>query len=127
MVTAVGGQGPGVQSWLDGFDTRVRGQVEELSELVQGADPGLEQSIKWGRLTFTVAGNWHHWLCGIAVTKKGVKLVFHKGALLEDPQQILLGSGRYLREVPSEAAMRHAGAVVGIVRSSIAHQTDMLD
>ncbi|MEU4547954.1 DUF1801 domain-containing protein [Nonomuraea dietziae] len=114
-----------VRAWLDGLDPPLRGQVEELTQVVREADPRLEQAIKWGRLTFTVEGNWHHWLCGIAATKKGVKLIFHKGALLEDPHDLLLGSGRYLREVPADTAMRQAGAVAGLVREAIAHQSDM--
>ncbi|MBB3725032.1 DUF1801 domain-containing protein [Nonomuraea dietziae] len=114
-----------VREWLDGLDAPLRGRVEELAQVVREADPRLEQSIKWGRLTFTVEGNWHHWLCGIAATKKGVKLIFHKGALLEDPHDLLLGSGRHLREVPADAAMRQAGAVAGLVREAIAHQCDM--
>ncbi|WP_165958930.1 DUF1801 domain-containing protein [Actinomadura sp. KC345] len=127
MADGTRGEGPGVQDWLDGLDASVRREVEELSALVGTADPGLEQAMKWGRLTFTVLGDWHHWLCGIAVTKKGSKLVFHKGALLEDPQRILTGTGRYVREVAAGAALRHGEETVGLVRAAIAHQTDMLD
>ncbi|GAA2368272.1 DUF1801 domain-containing protein [Nonomuraea africana] len=123
--TEAAGHGPDVEEWLDSLDGRARGQVEELSAMVGRADHRLEQSIKWGRLTFTVEGNWHHWLCGIAVTKKGVKLVFHKGALLADQGRILAGSGRYLREMPAETAVRQAGAVAELVREAIAHQTDL--
>jgi hypothetical protein len=119
--------GTTVQDWLDGLDARVRGQAQELCALVVSADSRLEQAIKWGRLTFTAGGDWHHWLCGIAATKKGAKLVFHKGALLEDPQHLLTGSGRYVREVTADTALRQAEDTVALVRSAVAHQTDMLD
>ncbi|MCP9950664.1 DUF1801 domain-containing protein [Actinomadura madurae] len=119
--------GTAVHEWLGGLDAQGRGRAEELSALVLSADPRLEQAIKWGRLTFTTADDWHHWLCGIAVTRKGVKLVFHKGAMLDDPQRVLTGSGRYVREVSAEAALRQAEDTVALVRSAIAHQTDMLE
>ncbi|TDC80313.1 DUF1801 domain-containing protein [Actinomadura sp. 7K507] len=127
MTGGTRGGAPGVQEWLDGLDASVRSEVEELSTLVGTADPGLEQAVKWGRLTFTVRADWHHWLCGIAVTKKGAKLVFHKGALLEDPQRLLTGTGRYVREVSAGVALRHAEETVGLVRMAVVHQTDMLD
>ncbi|MEU8800394.1 DUF1801 domain-containing protein [Spirillospora sp. NPDC048819] len=125
MAEGTPGGGAEVQDWLDGLDAHVRGQVEELSALVAAADPRLERSIKWGRLTFTVMGDWHHWLCGIAAPKKGAKLVFHKGALLEDPERLLTGAGRFVREVTAGVALGHAEETVALMRSAIAHQTDM--
>jgi hypothetical protein len=90
------------------------------------ADTRMEQAIRWGRLTFTVDGNWHHWLCCVAATKKATKLVLHKGSLLDDPHALLQGSGRYLREVPLERAREDPEGVREIVRSAVDHQTDML-
>ncbi|TDB93718.1 DUF1801 domain-containing protein [Actinomadura sp. 7K534] len=118
---------PGVRDWLDGLDGDVRGQVEDLAALVGATDPRLEQAVKWGRLTFTVSGDWHHWLCGIAATKKGAKVVFHKGVLLEDPHRLLTGSGRYVREVPAEVALGAPEAITDLVGDAVTHQTDMLD
>lgn len=120
-------QGSDVQAWFDRLDERVRAQAEELARITRDVDSRLEQAVKWGRITFTVGGNWHHWLCGIAATKKATKLVFHKGALLDDPEGLLVGSGRYVREVSAEEARRCPDAVRGLVRSAIAHQTDMLE
>lgn len=116
-----------VQDWLEGLDEGSRNQIEELARIVRGVDSRLEQAVKWARLTFTVGGNWHHWLCGIAATKKGVKLVFHKGSLLDDPERLLIGSGRYLREIPAEEATRRPDAVDLLLHSAIAHQTEMLE
>jgi len=56
-----------------------------------------------------------------------VSLVFHKGALLDDPAGLLEGEGRYLRQVPHDKAAKDPGAVTGLVRQAIARQTDMLD
>lgn len=58
----------------------------------------LDEAVKWGRLTFTVDQNWHHWLCAVAATRAGVALVFHKGALLPDPTRLLDESDGYTRQ-----------------------------
>lgn len=83
--------------------------------------------MKWRRLTFTASGNWHHWLCAIAATSNGVSLMFHKGALLDDPARLLRGEGRYLRQVPHPEAMAHPGEIGDLVHQALARQTDMLD
>jgi hypothetical protein len=105
-----------------GHDTRV--EVEEVAALISAVDPRLNQAIKWGRLTFAVEGNWHHWLCGIAVTKKTSNLVFHKGALLEDPEGLLRGTGQYVRQLPLATVQERPDAVTQLVRSAIEHETD---
>jgi hypothetical protein len=115
-----------VARWLSGLERNVRLGVEVLARIVTSADARIEQAIKWGRLTFTVDGDWHHWLCGIAITKKATRLVVHKGALLDDPHALLQGSGRYLREIPLDRAREDSDGVRDIVRSAIDHQTDML-
>ena len=78
-----------------------------------------------GRVTFTIDGNWHHWLCAISVTAKKVNLMFHKGSLLDDPAEMLEGEGRYLRSVPHHRAVANPDAVTALVRQAILHQTDM--
>jgi hypothetical protein len=115
-----------VARWLSGLEPSVREGVEVLAKIVTSADARMEQAIKWRQLTFTVGGNWHHWVCAIAATKKATKLVLHKGALLGDPHALLEGSGRYLREIPLERARENPDAVREIVRSAVDHQTDML-
>jgi hypothetical protein len=114
-----------VAAWLSGLAASVREDVEYLAEVVMNSDARLERAVKWGRLVFTVDGNWHHWVCGIAATRKGAKLVLHKGALLDDPRGLLEGTGRYVREVALERAREDPPAVRDIVRGAIDHQTDM--
>jgi hypothetical protein len=120
-------RGSDVQDWLERLDEESRRQADDLANIVGGGDAQFEQAVKWDRLTFTVGDNWHHWICGIAATKKGVTLIFHKGALLDDPDGLLTGSGRYLREVPAEEARRHPDAIGVLLSNAITHQTDMLD
>ncbi|MBN6039175.1 DUF1801 domain-containing protein [Amycolatopsis sp. 195334CR] len=98
---------------------------DDLTALVGSADERLESAVKWGRLTFTLGGDWHHWLCAIAAPKSGTRLVFHKGVLLDDPAGLLAGSGRYVREIPAGIALDHPEEVRALIRSAIDHQTDL--
>ena len=116
-----------VQEWLGGLPAERRRQAEWLAGRVHAAAPGVEEAVKWRRLTFTVDGNWHHWLCAVAASSRAVALAFHKGSLLDDPAGLLEGEGRYLRQVPFERAAADPEAVTALVRQAIAHQTDMLD
>jgi hypothetical protein len=115
-----------VDDWIEQWPTESQVQVRWLAEHVHAADTRIAAAIKWHRLTFTVDDNWHHWLCAIAVTKRGVNLMFHKGALLADPHARLRGEGRYLRQLTYADAVTHPGDVAELVREAIAHQTELL-
>ncbi|HZO27313.1 MAG TPA: DUF1801 domain-containing protein [Chloroflexota bacterium] len=116
-----------VDEWLQKLGSDQQEQAEQLAALVHAADSEIAEAVKWRRLTFTVHDNWHHWLCAVAVSRGGAKLVFHKGALLRDPDGLLQGESRYLREIPYDAAAAHSKAATALVREAIVHQTDMLD
>lgn len=116
-----------VQNWLDGLLPERRDDAEWFAAAVRDAIPNVDQAVRWGRLTFTVDGDWHHWLCGIAATKRAVNLTFHKGALLDDPDGLLNGSGRYTRQVSHDAASTHAAELTALLHEAVAHQHDMLD
>ena len=120
-------QPPEVTAWLDDLAPDQREQVESLAGLVRDVGTTLSEAIKWRRLTFTVSDDWHHWLCQIAVTRKGTGLVFHKGVLLDDPANLLEGQGRYLRHVPYERAVDRPEGVTGLIMEALEHRTDMLD
>ncbi|MPZ82759.1 MAG: hypothetical protein GEV28_21095 [Actinophytocola sp.] len=115
-----------VETWLTEHHDR-RAQIRALAELVHAADGELEEAMRWRRLTFTAGGDWHHWLCAVAATEKGVQLMFHKGALLDDPARLLRGESRYLRQVGHDRAVEHPREIAELVRQAVAHQTDMLD
>jgi hypothetical protein len=116
-----------VEAWLARCDPDQRAQVESLIDLVHDANEDIDEAIRWRRLTFTVGGNWHHWLCAITVTKQGASLMFHKGTLLDDPAGALQGNGRYLRHVPYARAAAARDIVATLVRQAVVRQTDMLD
>ena len=108
------------------LDDRSRATVERLIDVVVEALPDAEHGLKWGRLTFTQHGDWHHWLCAIAPTRKAVRLLVHKGALLADPRGVLDGEGRYLRVIAFTSPHDvDTDVVVPILREAAARQTDM--
>lgn len=114
-----------VGEWLAALRPDQQEQVGRLVDAVRAAEPAVAQAVKWGRLTFTVGDDWHHWLCAVAVARSGVALTFHKGALLADPDGLLDGSGRYVRQVRHDQAVAHPDAVAALVRDAVAHQTDL--
>jgi uncharacterized protein DUF1801 len=93
-----------------------------LANLVRGS-ASLDEEVKWGRLTFTADSNWHHWVCAVT----DASLVFHKGVLLADPDGLLTGDGKYIRQVDAARALAAPDAVAVLVRDAIAHQVDMVD
>lgn len=118
---------PAVRTWLDKWSIEQREQVERLLSRVGDVAPEATADVKWGRPTVSLGGDWHHWMCAVAVSKREVALVFHKGALLDDPAGLLQGTGRYIRRVPYETVVAHADAVDALVHEAVAHRTDMLD
>jgi hypothetical protein len=114
-----------VRDWLRRWGPDQQEQVAWLASRVHTAGDGVAEAIKWRRLTFTVDGNWHHWLCAIAVSRPGVRLVFHKGSLLDDPAGLLQSEDRYVRQIPHDRAAADPEAVTALVRQAIVHQTDM--
>jgi hypothetical protein len=127
MKPGIKGRPRAVEAWLDKLSPAQQEQSQKLATAVHMANGSIAEAIKWRRLTFTVDDNWHHWLCAVAITKRGASLVFHKGVLLEDPAGLLRGKSRYLREIPYDEATAHPDAVAALVREAIRHQTDMLD
>lgn len=106
----VGSLGPGV-----------RATVERLADAITGADTRLGTAIKWGRLTFALGGDFHHWICGISAARQGATVQFHFGGLLPDPDgRLIAGSSRFLRRLDfASADSVDTELVAGFVRSAV--------
>jgi hypothetical protein len=112
---------------LPDLDDRWRPTVKRVVEVILNEIPDAEHALKWGQLTFTRAGDWHHWICGVSPAAKAVKLIIHKGAMLEDPHRALRGSGRYTRFISFRAPHEiDADVVAPILRQAAERQRDML-
>jgi hypothetical protein len=116
-----------IDTHLPDLDDRWRPTVERLIEVIFCELPDAQHERKWGRLTFTREGDWHHWIGAVSPTTKAVKLVLHKGALLADPHGAMEGGGRYTRAISFRAPDEIDPDVVGpILREAAARQTEML-
>jgi hypothetical protein len=116
-----------IDEYLPELDEGRRPTVERLIEVILGELPDAQHERKWGQLTFTREGDWHHWICAVSPTKEAVKLVIHKGALLADPHAAMEGDGRYTRTIRFRAPDEVDPDVVGaILREAAARQGEML-
>lgn len=101
-----------------------------LEAALLSCEPTLQRAIKWRRPTFTVKGDWHHWLCAIQSSGGAVHLWFHKGGLLDDDARVLQpgGSSRYLRRLTYHAPQEVDVAVIcPLIADAVRHQRDMLE
>jgi len=88
------------QKFTDKITPEFKELIEELINCIESANKNLQHDIKWGRLTFAVNGDYHYWICGIAITKRSVNLIFHFGGLLDDKNNLFIsGSSQYLRKL----------------------------
>ena len=103
---------------------------DRLDEALRAAEPRIERAIKWRRPTYTVNGDWHHWLCGIETSKGAVHLWFHKGGLLVDPAGVLqpAGTSRYLRRLSyHDPAEVDPTVIAPLLAEAVRQQCAMLD
>jgi hypothetical protein len=115
-----------IATYFPALDERSRSTVECLIDLVFDVLPDAQHERKWGQLTFTREGDWHHWICAISATRRAVKLTIHKGALLADPRGVMEGEGRYSRAIPFRSPEQiDADVVAPILRQAAARQRDM--
>ena len=71
-----------------------------LAEIILRSHGGMETAIKWGKLTFGINSDFHHWICAIQVTKNKVALIFHFGGLLcDENNRLIAGTSRFLRKL----------------------------
>lgn len=121
------GERENIETYLPDLDDQWRSTVERLIEVLLGVLPDAELGRKWGQLTFTCEGDWHHWIGAISPTKKAVKLVIHKGALLADPHGTMEGNGRYTRSIPFQTPEEiDTDVLAPILLEAAARQTERL-
>jgi hypothetical protein len=74
--------------------------VQRLDEIIEGSGKRLDVAVKWRQLTYAYNTDFHHWICGISITKNTVGLNFHFGGLLDDPNGVFKsGSSMFLRKI----------------------------
>ena len=90
---------PALQEYLSTIHPDFVPLVEAVDEVLSG-EVGLEPAIKWKQPTYAFQGDYHHWICAVAVTKKGVSLRFHFGSLLQDEDGVLRAeTSKFMRSI----------------------------
>jgi hypothetical protein len=89
-----------VQQFYNSVPDNYKEIVNELSASILNVNNQITQDIKWKKLTFGLNDDFHHWLCQINFTKKGVVLYFHFGGLLDDKYNVFItGESKFLRKI----------------------------
>lgn len=88
-----------IENFIQSSNSNAQTLMRYLRKTIFDIDPRLDEAIKWGRLTFTRHCNWREWLCALEPCGQGVRLLFHHGASLDDPQGLLQGSDRHIRYI----------------------------
>lgn len=106
-----------IGAWFDTLREEQRETAQALREAVLGAEPGLEQSVKWGNLVFSHGGA--HALA-IVIHKDHAHLQVFNGALLRERFPMLEGTGKGLRHLKLRYRQPvDAGLVEVLVKASI--------
>jgi uncharacterized protein YdeI (YjbR/CyaY-like superfamily) len=85
---------PQVDEYLVKKQHPLTSEIEEVRKIILSTDNRIEETIKWSSPTFMYKGNLASFFMN---AKKFVSLMFHKGALINDPNGLLEGDGKEAR------------------------------
>jgi hypothetical protein len=106
-----------VDDWFARYDNPMKAVVQKVRELVLGADPRIDECIKWQAPTFTYQGNLASFF---PKSKQHASLMFHQGAQLPGKHPRLEGGGdvgRVLKIGSVEEADEAKPAIEAIVKA----------
>jgi hypothetical protein len=116
---------------LSEHDLRVGELALELREMVLREAPTATETLFKSyalSMSYSLTDRWSQGFCYVAVYRKHVNLGFLRGAELEDPENLLVGSGALMRHLsirrPEDLKQRHIRA---FIRAAIKHSKSMLD
>lgn len=81
---------PDVDAWFERYDNPQKAGVQRVREIMLGADPRVQESVKWQAPTFEYKGNLASFY---PKARKHVSLMFHQGAQIPGDHPILEGDG----------------------------------
>ena len=113
----MGARNPEVNAWFDRYDNPMKIAVQRTREILLGADPRIDETIKWSTPTFTYKGNLVSFQ---PRAKQFVSLLFHTGASIPGEHPLLEGGGdtaRYARLDDLDAVERARPELEAIVRA----------
>jgi hypothetical protein len=106
-----------VDVWFARYENPMKEVVLRIREIVLGADPRIEECIKWQAPTFTFEGNLASFF---PKSKQHASLMFHTGARIPGTHPRLEGGGdisRVLKIASLEEANRARPDIERIVRA----------
>ncbi len=105
---------------VDQFIQQMAAEQQEIANKLRGlirkTAKSLKESIKWGYPSFGGKGN----VCSIIPYPDHVNLAFFRGAELDDPNELLEGTGKGMRHVKiSSAKDIRRRAITDLIRSAV--------
>lgn len=92
--------GNGISTYLEQKPENVKIIAKRLVEIIQSSNPDMNAEMKWGKPTFGLNGDFHHWICAVQILKNKVSLIFHFGGLLNDEKKrFIAGTSKFLRKL----------------------------
>jgi hypothetical protein len=110
---------PEVDAWFATYQNPLKPLVQAVREVILDTDPRMSEAIKWKAPTFIYKGNLASFYPKSA---KHVSLMFHTGAALPDPTDLLEGEGdtsRVARFMDADDLAAKTQALQGLVRAWI--------
>ncbi|MCB0395402.1 MAG: DUF1801 domain-containing protein [Flavobacteriales bacterium] len=92
---------PAVDEYLKKKDHPMTDEINQVREIILTTDDRIEETIKWSSPTFIYKGNMASYFMN---AKTFVSLMFHKGATIKDPHNLLEGDGKEARVARFEDA-----------------------
>jgi hypothetical protein len=108
---------PAVDAWFERYDNPMKPVVQRMREIVLGADPRVDECVKWQAPTFTYKGNIASFY---PKSRQHASLMFHQGAMIPGPHPRLEGTGdtsRVFKVATLEEAEATRGELEAIVRA----------
>ena len=85
---------PDVDAYLAKKNHPLTVEIQAVRKIILSIDDRVEETIKWSSPTFMYKGNIASFFMN---AKKFVSLMFHQGAALPNPHQLLKGEGKEAR------------------------------
>ena len=105
---------PRVDAYIDGLADWQQAICREVRELVHGADPEVEETIKFrDRPYFVLQGN----ICALLAAKDHVNVFLYDGAIVPDPEGIITGG--HANTSARTVAVREGEAINAAAKSAM--------
>ncbi|MEP2532693.1 DUF1801 domain-containing protein [Shimia sp.] len=97
--------------------------VERLDQIIRQSAPDVETLRKYGGTLYTLKPDEKEvQFCGLFQYKDHVQLAFSNGAALKDPNQVLIGTGKFRRHINfSNLQQIDPNIIGGLIESAVAY------